>query len=215
MSDFLHPQRKPFVSNLTWLLSLLLILALGGSPAWAQNQPAQDQPAPDQPAQNQGQLAPLPEPSLENAEFGVRKRLEEARLAIDWMLSRGTVDGAELAQAYGELGRLYLANGLNAVATVAFSNALLSTPTDFRWAYYLGALQHQERRLEEGEWALRHALRLRPDDVPALLRLADLLLLAEKTEEARELFTPSLGAGDGFSFTIFCSIRPRQGRHGR
>lgn len=136
----------------------------------------------------QPQLQPLPDLRLEHAESGLRERLEEARSAIDWMLSRQQAEPPELAQAFGELGRLCLASGLDDAAAVAFGNASLLAPEEFRWAYYLGALEQQERRLGASESALRRALELEPDAVPALLRLGDVLLLAGRPAAAGELF---------------------------
>lgn len=137
-------------------------------------------------------LLPLPDPRLESAEVGLRERLEEARTAIAGMLEREERDPAELARAFGELGRLYLACGLNVAAAAVLHNATVLEPETFRWHYYLGALQHQERRLEESEKSLRRALELAPGDLPSLLRLADVVLVAGRPAAARELYSRAL-----------------------
>lgn len=137
-------------------------------------------------AVERSELLPLPLPDLSEMGEAARERLELLQVRVA-DLKTSASDG-ELAEAYGTLGKYYIAHHLNDAAEVALFNASLLAPDDFRWAYYLGFVYQMVGKLELERDAFERALALRPEDVPAHLRLAELLLALGENEEAYRRF---------------------------
>ena len=133
-------------------------------------------------AVERSELLPLPLPDLSEMGEAARERLELLQVRVA-DLKTSASDG-ELAEAYGTLGKYYIAHHLNDAAEVALFNASLLAPDDFRWAYYLGFVYQMVGKLELERDAFERALALRPEYVPAHLRLAELLLALGENEEA-------------------------------
>ncbi len=152
-------------------------------------------------AAEDSELAPLPLPDLSTMEDSTRRRLESLQDRVSDLMTSGT-DGV-LAEAYGTLGTYYIAHHLNDAAEVAFGNAALLSPNDFRWAYYRGFVYQMVGKLELEREAFERALELRPDDVPAHMRLAELHLALGENEAAYRQFrralelSPTEGAAHG------------------
>ena len=137
-------------------------------------------------AVERSELAPLPLPDLSTMGKGARGRLETLQDQVADLQT--SASDRELAEAYGTLGKYYIAHHLNDAAEVAFSNAALLAPDDFRWAYYGGFVYQMVGKLKLERDAFERALALRPEDVPAHLRLAELLLALGENEEAYRRF---------------------------
>ena len=131
-------------------------------------------------------LTPLPLPDLETMGEATRERLEMLQHRVEEQISSGSDD--ELAETYGTLGMYYIAHHLNDAAEVALANAELLAPEDFRWVYYQGFVCQITGKHERGRRAFARAVEIRPDDVPAYLRLAELHLVLGENEEAYRLF---------------------------
>jgi tetratricopeptide (TPR) repeat protein len=141
---------------------------------------------PSQAAVDRTGLTQLPLPDLATMEDATRRRLEELQDRVTELT--GSVSDGELANAYGTLGRYYIAHHLNDAAEVAFRNASVLSPGDFRWPYYRGFVCQLAGNLEAARQAFGRALEIRPGDIPAHLRLAKLLLELGENEEAYQHF---------------------------
>lgn len=178
----------------------LLVAALTVAPAWGR-------PAPPEAADEAGaQLEPVPRPVLDHFETADQEQLRAAREELDRLIDAQARPEA-LAHAYGRLGQLYFLYDLMAAAEPALENALslasegtsekASAPDPealdtFRWHYTLGVLHFREGRSEAAVESLERARRLRPDDLPTLLRLGRLALSADRPDDARERFEAAL-----------------------
>jgi len=137
-------------------------------------------------AVERSELRPLPLPDLDAMGDAARGRLEQLQDRIaDLKIS---ANDAELAEAYGTLGMYYIAHHLNDAAEIAFGNAALLAPEEFRWVYYLGFVYQMVGELELERETFERALELRPDDIPAQLRLAEVLLALGENDEAYRRF---------------------------
>lgn len=138
----------------------------------------------------------IPDPSLEGMEPKVREQLQTAleevrRLRLsDWAPK-------ELGNAYGELGRLYLAYDLTEPATACLRNAARLASEDLRWPYLLGTIAQTERRLEEAEKSFHAALALDPTHLPSMLRLGDVYLTSGEPGTAASFFHKVLKTSAG------------------
>ena len=137
-------------------------------------------------AVDRSQLTPLPLPNLSTMEDATRRRLESLQERAAELETTGPDDA--LAEAYGTLGTYYVAHHLNEAAEVAFINAERLDPGEFRWPYYLGFIYRIVGKLELEREAYERALDLRPEDIPARLHLAELLLSLGENEAAYRQF---------------------------
>lgn len=186
-------------TGMTIVLSMMLaVLGTAGPPAAAQEPPPTLKRLPQAPERTPARSddraepaepQPVPEPSLDGLEEEVADQLRETRAVLQATLSAEETGRGERAEAYGELGRLYHAYELNEAAEVAYGNARLLSPQDFRWAYYHAYLLQQMGRFEAAEQAYARALEIRPTDVAAMVHLGEVYLELgrfDRTEAAAE-----------------------------
>lgn len=131
---------------------------------------------------------PVPSPDLEGLEPEVAAQLRDARALVDTLTAP-----AELAEAYGELGRLYHAYDLVEAASASYANAALLAPKDFRWHYYAGYLHQAMGRSAEAGAAYEKALELQPGFLPGWIHLAEILLAGNHPDDAERILKQVLG----------------------
>ena len=144
-------------------------------------------PEPDETAAPPAE-AEIPHPDLTELEPPLAREIEARRVDLDALLVDQEASAADQAQALGNLGRLYQAHRLLEAALVCYERAHALAPDSFDWAYYLGVLAAGSGDVEAAATAFRHALELRGDDGPALIRLADLELEQGRVGEAELLY---------------------------
>lgn len=145
---------------------LLLALLLVPSPTWAQP-------------------AALPALALDSYPPAAREALSRAH--------REAVDRPADAEAVGRLGRALQAWELWDAARHAYTRAQALEPKSFDWLYLDAVVLQRLARHEEASAQLGRALELRPDYLPARLRLAEALFDAGRTAESRPLFEALVG----------------------
>lgn len=114
----------------------------------------------------------------------VRVQLQESHDRILRLADTPETPTADLAAAYGEVGRLLLAAQCFDEARPYFANARLLAPSDVRWVYYLGQVARIRGALDEAVSLLEEARRLRPDDVATLVWLGEVHLMAGRPDAA-------------------------------
>ena len=144
-------------------------------------------PGPDE-APGPAAEAEIPHPDLAELEPPLAREIEARRADLDALLADREASAADQARALGNLGRLYQAHRLLEAALVCYERAHALAPDSFEWAYYLGVLAAGSGDVEAAATAFRHALELRRDDGPALVRLADLELEQGRVDEAELLY---------------------------
>ena len=132
--------------------------------------------------------AGIPHPDLAELEPPLAREIEARRAGLDALLANEDASAADQARAFGELGRLYQAHRLLEPALACYRAAHALDPGSFAWAYYLGVLAAGAGDIDTARPAFRHALDLRADDAPALVRLADLELEQAQVDEAELLY---------------------------
>ncbi len=139
-------------------------------------------------------LLPIAHPDLAPLGGDVARQLAPEVARFEELAAAEELPAAQLAAAYGEMGRLYLAYQLLDAARPCLANATLLEPRSFRWRYYLGIAQRRSGDLEAAAGSLESAHQLRPGDLPALLRLGEVTLELGRTERAGELLARALAA---------------------
>ncbi len=177
MTQQQHQRQTSSASGLPWL-ALVVVAFLGGGRASASLEPTW--------------LKVVERPSFAGMGPAVREQLTQAQDVLEGDIAARRLRGKALGQAYGELGQLYLAYDLVGAAEPCLENARLLDPETFRWPYLLGALLQNEGRLGDAETRYREALEHFPEDHPALVRLGNVLLAADRPDEARQVFARAL-----------------------
>ena len=99
---------------------------------------------------------------------------------------------AELADAYGDLGKILMAADRRDAAEPCFLDAQMLAPRDFQWPYYLAHLYRRNGDLTKAIASFERALRLRPDDVDTLVWLGNLELDQGRPDGAEPRFARAL-----------------------
>ncbi len=96
------------------------------------------------------------------------------------------------AEAYGELGKRFLADGFAAAAEPCFRNAVELDPERYDWVYYLAHVDRGNGNAEGAIAGFERALELRPDDVAARVWLGNTLFQSAAYDRARAAFDKAL-----------------------
>ena len=169
------------------VLAAVLAIALGcrgehGSPA-----PPIAGSSPASPA-----VAGVALPDLSRIEPPVQEQLRKSFATLTEKREEARTPASELADAYGELGKLLLAAKLVDLAEPCFLNAQALAPRDWRWPYYLGHVHKTKGALQQAAPAFARANELRPGDVPTLIWLGEMHLVAGRPEAAAPLFSQAI-----------------------
>jgi len=130
-------------------------------------------------------LIPIEAADLGGAERLMREATEEARAEVVTRLGSPEVSPAELAEAYGRLGALYLLMEVETAADACFRNAQALAPEDFRWPYYAGYLALMVGDTDRALASLAAAQAIDPSYPPLALRLGKVHLDRSELAEAR------------------------------
>jgi tetratricopeptide (TPR) repeat protein len=116
----------------------------------------------------------------------------EALARVDALLADPGADEVELAQAFGDFGRLLQVHGMDSVAEACYRNAATLTPDDFDTTYLLAVVIQEQGELERALEVYERVFALRDDFVPAMLRRGQAYLVLGDLERARPLFEQAL-----------------------
>ena len=163
------------------LVALLLTwssLGLAGAPARdAGAALRQAQPAAEE-------LLPLTLPDLSGLHPSVEKQLREAHASISKKLEGAGGSPDTHAEAFGEMGKLFMATRFNDEAERSFRNAERLGPNDFRWPYYLGHVLRNAGDLPGAAESFERVRQLRPTDFATLVWLGRVYLDLSRPAEA-------------------------------
>jgi len=93
----------------------------------------------------------------------------------------------------GKLGRLLQAWEQWGAAHEAYTRAAVLAPATFEWRYLDACVQARLARPAEAAARFKEALAIRPDYLPARVKLADALLDSGRLEESRRMFAGLVG----------------------
>ncbi len=168
----------------------MLVLALGcGAPGT--DETATD-PAPAVPPTEAVPPTPDMRPDTREMEPLVAERLEAAEAAV--------LANPRSAEAWGRFGMVHHAHELWDEAAEAYAKAEQLDAADVRWPYFLGdVLSVLGTDLAGAEAAFRRAMALQADYPPAHMRLGNVLVAANRPEEAARQFERALALEPGLA----------------
>ncbi len=139
-------------------------------------------------------VAELPDTDLAGLEAAVADQLREMHQFVVHQITETETRPVQLAEAIGELGRLYLAYELSGPAEQCLLLAARLAPRDFRWTYHLGYLTQNAGRLDEAATYYERALAIVPDVGPAKIRLGQVYVAQDRPERAEWVLRDALAA---------------------
>ena len=104
------------------------------------------------------------------------------------------------AEAVGQLAMAYHANLFLEQAASAYRIAARLAPDDYRWVYSQAFLEEEQGNENEQIRLLEQTLHLKPDHVPALLKLADASFKLDRLDEAERYYEAAAQAPGGSAF---------------
>jgi len=147
-------------------------------------------------------LDPVGLPALSRLEPAVRTEIERRATRVEELVARATSPAAELAEAYGSLGRVLDAHELPGAAARCYTNAGRLAPGEFSWPYLHGQLAlatGATTSTATAKAAFSRALEISPDQPLALVGAARAAALAGDWEESRRLAERALGRDPGLA----------------
>lgn len=133
-------------------------------------------------------LQPIVLPDFAEMNESVREQVQERHSALMLTIDDPAAAALDLANAYGELGKLLMAAEYYAAAESCYSNAHALAPNDARWPSYLGHLYRTTGMPAKSAVFFEKALHARPDDVATLVALGEVHLVLGRPEAAVPLF---------------------------
>jgi len=119
-------------------------------------------------------------PDISGVAPAVQTQLRDEYASLEQAVSRNVAS----ADAYGAMGRLFMATEFYDAAGTCFRNAQTLQTGDMRWPYYLAHVERLRNRPEQAATLFERALALSPDDVPSLVWLGAMRLLAGNADGA-------------------------------
>lgn len=138
------------------------------------------------------ELAPVALPNLSGLPASVQQQLRESHSSVIEKLQSPGVSPVARADAFGELGKLFMATRFFDEAERSFENAGRLAFLDFRWPYYLGHAQRNNGDLPAAAESFERARQLRPVDVPTLVWLGRVYLDLARPVEAESRLAEAL-----------------------
>ena len=127
-------------------------------------------------------------PDLSSLHPAVQQQLSQAYATLVEQL-RADGPPEVRANAFGEMGKRFMATRFNDEAERSFRNAERLAPRDFRWPYYLGHILRNNGDLSEAAETFERARLLRPTDFPTLIWLARVYLDLARPLDAEQRLT--------------------------
>jgi tetratricopeptide (TPR) repeat protein len=129
---------------------------------------------------------------MTGAAASVQAQLRERYASLTLKVENAGSPAVEVADAYGELGKLLMATEYLDAAEACFANAQALMPGEMRWPYYLGHVYRLKNEPARAAASFEQTLTLQPDHVPTLVWLGEMHLAQSRPEEAEPLFTKAL-----------------------
>jgi tetratricopeptide (TPR) repeat protein len=122
-------------------------------------------------------------PDISGTAPQVQTQLRQQYTSLQQKISSGAPP-AELAEAYGAMGRLFIATEFYDAADVCFSDAQMLQPSDMRWPYYLAHVERLRNQPAKAAALFERVLALQPDHVPSLIWLGAMRLITGDSDGA-------------------------------
>jgi tetratricopeptide (TPR) repeat protein len=156
------------------LLVVVSALIIACSPATPPAQRATTRPA----------LKPVALPDLSNAAESAQTQIRARYASLEAAIGKPDIPSQELASAYGDMAKLFLAAEYFDAAEACLENAHSLSPSDMQWPYYLAHVFRFKNDPTRAIGAFEQALAIKGDYVPSLVWLAEMHLALNEPQAA-------------------------------
>ena len=163
----------------------LVVLGLLAGPSQVRVE-AGSSPPPERPRQTRV-LQTVALPDAGRLHPAVQRQLAEAYRSLLTVARDPAAAAHPRSEAYGELGKLFMAAEFLQHAERCFGNAQVLAPSEFRWPYYSAHVLRRMGALERSAEHLGRALELRPTDLAATVWLGRIYLDLGRAAAAESL----------------------------
>jgi tetratricopeptide (TPR) repeat protein len=170
-------------------VALLFLVSLSATGCGGTREPP---PVPPQQQAAKPSLRPVALPEIASASPSVQSQLRAQYASLQSAIGNGDTAATDLANAYGQMGMLFLAAEYLEPAESCLVNARTLQPAEMRWPYYLGHLDRFRNDPAKAATWFEETERLQPDDVPALVWLGEMYLAQNKLDAADPRFRKAL-----------------------
>lgn len=137
-------------------------------------------------------LQPVLLPDFSSMQPSVRKQMEQQLSTLRSAIEMHASTRTELANAYGEMGKLLMAAAFLDAAEGCYLNAQTLSPGDQHWPYYLGHLYKAKGPPEKSVASFERARQLATDDFATTVALGEAYLAAGRPDAADEQFAAAV-----------------------
>jgi len=130
----------------------------------------------------------VPLPRLDDLEPAVSDQIRRQEQSLRALVEDRSASNSKRADAYGQIGRLLHVYEFFDSAEAAYLSALRLAPNEVTWLHLLGYLYQQTGQLEAAAGRFEQAIRIRPENRAATVRLGQVYLGLNRLREAREQF---------------------------
>lgn len=148
--------------------------------------------SPSDVTQDKPSRRPIALPDLSSATASVVKQIRGRHASLTRTLENPTATAKQISDAYGEMGKLFMAARYLESAEACFLSAHALAPDEIRWPYYLGHLHRNKGELPEAAAFFEKVLQLPPDDVATRVWLGDVYLRLGRPDAAESVFAKAL-----------------------
>lgn len=154
-------------------------------------------------AVSQTPMRPVALPDVSSLEGSVQDQMRGRFARLDDLLKRPAAPPTDLAAAYGDLGRLFLAVGFDEEAVSCYLHAQAAAPADPRWPYLLGHAYLRSALRDRAAEAFAHASRMAPADINSLIWLGATYLDSGRLDDAQDAFSRALALNPQSAAALF------------
>src|SRR3954447_11162300 len=104
-------------------------------------------------------LAAIPHPKIDDAEPATRRQITAARKECEAILADSRSTRRQRGLAYGQLGKVYLADAYPPAAAVCLRNAAALDREEFRWPYLYARALRSEGKTQDSAAAMAEAVK--------------------------------------------------------
>ena len=182
---------QPDQSCVRIVMALVCVIGLA-APGCTSNQSAAPQTSSAATSADRPRLLPVSLPDVSSAAAPVQNQLRERYASVKLKIDNANTPAVQLAEAYGEIGKLLIAAEYLDAAEPCFLNAQTLVPTEMRWPYYLGHLHRFKNEPEKAAALFEQTLSLQPDHVPSLVWLGEMQIARDRAEDAERPLAKAL-----------------------
>jgi tetratricopeptide (TPR) repeat protein len=170
----------PRATSFRALLVLAGVLAMAGGSCWQSGSPVRSA------------LLPVPSPDLSGMESHAQQQLRSQYSSLTETIGNSGRANDELAVAYGEMGKLFMAAEYNDSAEPCFLNAIALVPGDPRWPYFLAQLYKRTGNLDRSAEYFKRTIDAQPGNLAALWWLGTVEMERGRADDAEAAFARAL-----------------------